>query len=72
MTKEEAKELICKAIDNIPDYAIIEDCYTVHKYGSSEAIICIEIGLNDKTEENIADFHCIAHNAFSTGMGSCS
>lgn len=29
--------MLCKAIDNIPDWAEIVDCYTEHNFASYEA-----------------------------------
>ena len=37
MDKESVKDLICKAIDNIPNCAEIVDCYTQHGFADTEA-----------------------------------
>lgn len=70
--KDEVKEMLCKAIDNIPDCAKIMDCYTEHSFMSDEAYIKIYIEVQDKTGDNIIDFHNKAHDAFESGMDSIS
>ena len=72
MDKERVKDLICKAIDNIPDCAGIVDCYTEHSYYDTEAYIKVFIKVNEETDENIIEFHNIAHDAFGTDMGFIS
>lgn len=72
MNKEKVKELLCQAIDNIPDVAEIKDCYTEHSFGDSEAYIKIFIKVKDETDENIIEFHNAAHDAFGTEMGFIS
>ena len=72
MDKDKVKELICKAIDNIPDCAEIKDCYTEHSFGDSEAWIKIHVAVKEETDENIIEFHNVAHDAFDTDMGFIS
>lgn len=68
MDKDSVKQIICAAIDNIPECAGIIDCYTEHSYMSGEAYIKIRIEVKDKTDRNITDFHNVAHDAFGTKM----
>mgnify|MGYP003296054262 CR=1 FL=1 len=70
--KEKVKKMICQAIDNIPDCAEIKDCYTEHSFGDSEAYIKVFIKVKEETNENIIEFHNIAHDAFGTDMGFIS
>lgn len=72
MDKEKVKDLICKAIDNIPDCAEIVDCYTEYSYFSAEAYIKVAIKVKEETDGNISEFHDIAHDAFGTDMGFIS
>jgi len=72
MNKDIVKKLICEAIDNIPECAEINDCYTEHSFGDTEAYIKIHVKVKDETRENINLFHDIAHNAFNTNMGFIS
>lgn len=72
MNKQDVKELICKAIDNVPDCAEIYDVYTEHCFGNSEAFIKVHIKLKDEREDDIIDFHNIAHKSFNTDMGFTS
>ena len=72
MDKEKVKDLICKAIDNIPDCAEIIDCYTEHSFGDTEAYIKVFIKVKEENDENIIKFHNVAHNAFGTDMGFIS
>ncbi len=72
MNKDIVKKMLCEAIDNIPDCAEIKDCYTEHSFGDTEAYIKIQIKVKDESEENIIQFHNIAHNAFNTDMGIIS
>lgn len=72
MDKESVKDLICKAIDNIPNCAEIVDCYTQHGFGDKEAYINVHIKVREETDENIIEFHNIAHDAFGTDMGFIS
>lgn len=72
MDKEKVKKMICEAIDNIPDCAEIKDCYTEHSYGDVEAYIKIYIKVKEEIDDNIIEFHNIAHNAFGTNMGFIS
>ncbi|MHC1722504.1 MAG: hypothetical protein AB9836_04780 [Aminipila sp.] len=72
MNKDKVKEMICKAIDNLPECAEITDCYTEHGYGDCKAFLKVKIEVKDQTEENQIEFHTIAHNAFNTGMGFIS
>lgn len=64
--------MICKAIDNIPECAEIIDCYTEHSNGDCQAFIKIVVKVKGTAEENISEFHDIAHNAFNTDMGFIS
>ncbi|MFG3435065.1 hypothetical protein [Lysinibacillus fusiformis] len=68
MDKEKVKEMVCKAIDNIPDCADIVDCYTEHSFGDSQAFIKVVVEVKEETEENITQFHNIAHEAFDSSM----
>lgn len=70
--KEKVKEMICEAIDNVPECAEIIDCYTEHSYGDCQAFIKLVIKVKDTTDENLLEFHDIAHNAFYTDMGFIS
>lgn len=70
--KESVKDLICKAIYNIPDCAEIVDCYTQHSFLDTEAYIKVFIKVKEETDENIVEFHNMAHDAFGTGMGFIS
>lgn len=72
MDKERVKDLICKAIDNIPEYAEIVDCYTEHSFGDTEAYIKVSIKVKEETDENVLKFHNIAHDSFGTDMGFIS
>lgn len=72
MDKERVKDLICQAIDNIPDCAEIADCYTEHSFGAAEAYIKVYVKVKEDTDENIMGFHNIAHDAFGTDMGFIS
>lgn len=72
MDKEKIKELICKAIDNIPNCAEIVDCYTQHSFCDTEAYIKVLVKVKEETDENIIEFHNIAHDAFGTDMGFIS
>lgn len=70
MDKEKVKEMLSQAIDNIPDCAEITDCYTEHSYGSKSAYIYIAVEIKESAinDENISEFHNIAHRAFGTNM----
>lgn len=68
MEKEKVKDILCKAIDNIPEYAEIKDCYIEHSYGDNQAYMKVIIRVKDNTEDNIIKFHDIAHNSFNTDM----
>lgn len=70
--KEKVKQMVCQAIDNIPDCAEIVDCYTEHSYFDSEAYIKIHVKVKEETDENIIKFHNVAHDAFETDMGFIS
>lgn len=72
MDKEMVKKMVCEAIDNIPECAEIQDCYTEHSYYDSEAYIKIRVAVKEETDENIEQFHDVAHDAFSTDMGFIS
>lgn len=72
MNNEKVKELLNKAIDNIPACAEIVDCYTEHSFGDSEAYIKVRIKVKEETDENIINFHNVAHDAFGTDMGFIS
>lgn len=72
MDRDGVKKKVCQAIDNIPDCAGITDCYTEHSYCSGEAVIKIYIEVKEETEENIVEFHNVAHDAFNTDMGFMS
>ena len=72
LDKEKVKEMICKAIDNIPDCAGITDCYTEHSFMSPNAYIKIEVKAKDETDKNIVEFHNHAHDAFGAEMGFIS
>ncbi|MBD8524048.1 hypothetical protein [Lysinibacillus fusiformis] len=72
MDKEKVKVMICKAIDNIPNCADIVDCYTEHSFGDSQAFIKVVVKVNEATEENLTQFHNIAHKAFDSNMGFTS
>ncbi|UYZ39064.1 hypothetical protein OD350_28750 (plasmid) [Clostridium beijerinckii] len=72
MDKEKVKKMLCEAIDNIPECADVEDCYTEYSYGDCKAYIKTVIKVKDETEDNKIKFHDIAHNAFNTDMGFIS
>jgi hypothetical protein len=68
MNKDYVKNIICQAINHIPKYAEISDCYVEHSYGSSEAYIKIRIETKNKDNKTICKFHDLAHNSFDTEM----
>lgn len=68
MQKEKIKDILCKAIDNIPDYAEVKDFYTEHSYGDNKAYIKVVVELKDTENDNIEVFNDIAHNSFNTEM----
>jgi hypothetical protein len=70
MDKVKVKDMICKAVDNLPDCADIVDCYVEHSLGDSQAFIKIVIKVKEETEESISEFNEAAHKAFSSNMGS--
>lgn len=72
MDKQKVKDMICKAIDNIPECANITDCYVEHGFASSEAYIKVVIEAIDKTENSLSKFHRVAHNSFDTNMDNIS
>lgn len=72
MDKEKVREMVCEAINNIPECAEIVDCYTEHSFGDSEAYIKIHVRVKEETEDSIMEFHNVAHDAFNTDMGFIS
>ena len=68
MDKEEVKKMICEAIDNIPNCASIVDAYVQHSFCDSEAYIKVHVKVNEETDENLIEFHNVAHNAFDTKL----
>ncbi|WP_394870539.1 hypothetical protein [Clostridium butyricum] len=72
MDKEKVKKMLCEAIDNIPEYAEVKDCYIEHSYGDCQAYIKVVIKVKNEMDDNIIKFHDIAHNAFNTDMGFIS
>ena len=72
LDKKKVKKLICKAIDNIPDCAEIVDCYTEHSFMDTDAYIMVHVKVKEETDENVVEFHDIAHDAFGTDMGFIS
>ncbi len=72
MDKERVKKMINQAVDNIPNCAEIADCYTEHSFGATEAYIKLFIKVKEETDENIIEFHNIAHDSFGTDMGFIS
>ncbi|MBA4698508.1 MAG: hypothetical protein H2212_03660 [Ruminococcus sp.] len=74
--KDSVKNMLCKAIDNIPNCAIIEDCYTEHSFASYEAYIKVNIVIpienQDEAGDSQIEFHNAAHEAFNSGMGFIS
>lgn len=75
-TKADVKNMLCKAIDSIPDCAEIVDCYSEHNFASYEAYLKVKIVVppekQDEKGENQIEFHNIAHDAFHSGMGFMS
>ena len=71
MDKEQAKAMLSKAIDNIPDCAQVTECVVCHAPGASDASIVIQVQMfsnlieDDPTRDK---FHEIAHNSFGTDM----
>ncbi len=72
MDKEKVKQMLCTAIDNIPEYAEIKDCYEEHSFGDCKAYLHVVIEVTKKTDDNLNKFHKIAHNSFNTDMDSMS
>lgn len=72
MDKQRIKDMLCNAIDNIPEGADIVDCYVEHGFGSNEARIVVVAKTIDNTENSLIEFHGIAHNSFNTDMDNIS
>lgn len=72
MEKEKVKNMLCDAINNIPESAEITDCYIEHSYGDCKAYIKVAVEVKEKSDKNILEFNSIAHNAFDTNMGIIS
>ena len=68
MDKEKLKEMLCKAIDNIPDCAAVKGCWVEHSYGAFEASVHIDISVTDPNEENQTTFCEAAHRSFYTEL----
>lgn len=72
MDRQKVKNMLCDAIDNIPECANIIDCYVEHGFVSNEARIIIVAKTIDNTEDSLLEFHKIAHNSFDTDMDNIS
>lgn len=69
-SKTEIKEMICKVIDNLPNYITISDLYIKHIPGTRNAFLKIKFELTEEefTIERQQEFTESAVDSFDSGL----